>query len=712
MALVTQVMCLKIKSLCLVFSMSSFGVWAQMTTSNTLTPLQLVQDVLLGGGVTVSNVQFTGYINALGKFDISGVNNMGMQEGIVLTTGSIFHNDPVFGFGGTFSDGPQGPNNSTGGGIDNMEPGDPYLESLLSGGVPTYNRAILEFDFVPTSDSIRFDYVFGTDEYMEFISGGFADIFAFVLSGVSVPMPATNIALIPNTTTPVTALTINANTNSQYYVDNENPPGQICQYDGFTKVLTARAQVICGETYHIRIMIADALDGAVDAGVFLKAGSFSSSGGVQIAAHTGLGPNDTTFVEGCQNVYVTFKRTGAVSSTLTLPLSVSGTATSGLDYTALPPSITFPAGVDSVALPITILSDGLLEGIESLIVSISTNTTCGVITTSAIFYIQDPTPMSLDVGNDLVLECADVSFPVQITAQVAGGHGVYSYQWSNGLTGNPAIFLPFPGIISLIVQDQCANQISDSLTITFINAVPLLLTAANDTLICQGQSLNLWSQATGGNGNIQYNWSTGAQTSSIVVQPPHTTTYTVTVSDQCGMVATEDIKVIVSALDASFMFHATGTPLEYTFDNLSIGNIVHWIWDFGDGNVSSQWEPTHLYEHPGWYHVTLNILNEHGCTDIFEVDLHARVETVIFIPNSFTPNLDGHNEFFIPYGNNIETMEMWIFDRWGRNLFYTTDKESGWNGGDFTTGTYVYRIEIVDDEGHEYSFRGALHLIK
>jgi len=169
-----------------------------------------------------------------------------------------------------------GPNNATGSGVDNAEPGDPYLTTVA--GTQTYNAAILEFDFTPVGDTVKFNYVFGTEEYMEWITGGFADVFAFVLSGVTTVLPAVNIATLPITGQPVTALNVNANINSQYYVDNETVPGQTLQYDGFTVVLTAQHPVICGETYHIKIMIADAIDGAVDAGVFLEAGSFNSNG--------------------------------------------------------------------------------------------------------------------------------------------------------------------------------------------------------------------------------------------------------------------------------------------------------------------------------------------------------------------------------------------------------------------------------------------------
>jgi gliding motility-associated-like protein len=684
----------------------------QMTTDNTLTPTQLVQNVLLGGGVTVSNVQFSGYQNAIGRFQITGSNNLGISEGIVLTTGSIFQNDPVFGFGMSNSDGPQGPNNSSGGGIDNLEPGDPYLESLLPPGVLTYNRAILEFDFVPTTDSIQFNYVFGTDEYMEFIGGGFADIFAFVLSGVSVPLAPTNIALIPNTNTPVTALTINANTNSQYYVNNENPPGQICQYDGFTKVLTAKAAVICGETYHIRIMIADALDGAVDAGVFLQAGSFSSSGNIEIIAESPLGPNDSTFIEGCGNAKIKLKRTGNLSAPLTVTYSTHGTSTNGTDYTGLTGTATFPALSDSVIIPIQVISDGIAEGIETLIITVQNNTSCGSSTSTVTLYIQDATPIQVVLGNDLVLECSEINTPIQTVATISGGHGAYAITWSNGLTGNPITFTPFAGQLTVSVSDACGNSASDDLTISFINADPIFVEASNDTLICKGEKVQLWSIASGGNGNITYTWSSGQTTPNIDLTPSNTQTYTITVSDQCGMQASKSILVQVSQVDAMFMFTPTGNQLEYQFTNLSSTNALVWTWDFGDQHTSNEYSPIHQYENPGNYQVSLLVTNADGCSDEYLVDIHARIETVIFIPNSFTPNLDGTNDIFYVYGTNIGRFEMWIFDRWGKSLFYSNNKELGWDGSKYPTGTYVYRIEIVDDMGKEYSFKGMINLIR
>jgi len=171
-----KVMIRKISLLFLAFVIAGgISCFAQMTTTTGMSPANYVQNVLLGGGVTVSNVSYTGYANAIGEFSITGANNLGMSNGLVMTTGTAMLNDPTYGP----NMGPHGPNNTSGAGTDNATPGDPYLTALA--GITTYNAAILEFDFVPNGDTISFNYVFGTEEYMEWITGGFADVFAFVL---------------------------------------------------------------------------------------------------------------------------------------------------------------------------------------------------------------------------------------------------------------------------------------------------------------------------------------------------------------------------------------------------------------------------------------------------------------------------------------------------------------------------------------------------
>lgn len=424
-----------------IFAACFNAAFTQMTTT-VLPPLQVAQ-TLVGSGVTISNVVYTGDPNALGIFSINGPTNLGMNQGVVMTTGTVLNN----------GNGPHGPNNSTGSGEDNGQPGDPYLTSIA--GANTFNRAILEFDFIPVGDTVKFEYVFGTEEYMEWITGGFADVFAFVLSGVTTPLSPVNIALIPNTSTPVTALNVNANVNPQYYVDNENPPGQTVQYDGFTTVLTAKHHVICGETYHLKMMIADALDGVVDAGVFIKAGSLSSNS-ISITAASVTG--GSTIAEGCGAAVFTFTRPDTTGN-FWINFNVGGTATPGSDYSPVPDSIMIPSGQNSTTLLINAFTDGVPEGQETVTFFIIYNNGCGNDTVQATIYIDNVEPITLTVGPGAEICTANgESAPLSVTA--TGGYGPYTYVWSNnaGTTPNVTVSPATTTSYTVTVTDTCNNS--------------------------------------------------------------------------------------------------------------------------------------------------------------------------------------------------------------------------------------------------------------
>src|SRR5690554_3815427 len=147
----------------------SYSIFAQLQTSGGQSPAQLVQNVLLGSGVDVSNISFSGSPNAIGTFNSSNA-SIGIDEGIIMTTGTIHPS----------LHGPHGPNNMDNAGIDNNTGGYGQLSNLV--GEETHNATLLEFDFVPNSDTVRFKYVFASEEYPEFVGTKYNDVFAFFIS--------------------------------------------------------------------------------------------------------------------------------------------------------------------------------------------------------------------------------------------------------------------------------------------------------------------------------------------------------------------------------------------------------------------------------------------------------------------------------------------------------------------------------------------------
>jgi hypothetical protein len=232
----------------------------------TVTPLSLA-NALLGSssGITITNATYTGANGATGTFS-GGAGIIGIDTGVLLTSGSVGN--------------VVGPNNDSGASTDNGLPGDAQLTTLA--GDPTFDASVLTITFVPAGNAIQFSYVFGSEEYNEFI-GAFNDVFGFFVNGV-------NAALIPGTSTPVAINNLNCGfanpgisppgtgAHCNLFVNND-PPTHNTQLDGFTTVLKLSASVTPNVPNTLKIAIADTADGALDSAVFIQGGSLTVCGG-------------------------------------------------------------------------------------------------------------------------------------------------------------------------------------------------------------------------------------------------------------------------------------------------------------------------------------------------------------------------------------------------------------------------------------------------
>lgn len=230
----------------------SYHVKAQLTTTPTPT-LNQIANQIVGNGVTITSISLNCPNEAYGLFD-GAQTNIGLNKGILLTTGSINEAN--------------GPNNSDSRGVNNGTAGDNQLDVLS--GASTFDGCILEMDLIPSCDTLRISYVFGSEEYPEFVGKEFNDVFAFFISGPGIT-GSENVATLPNSDIEVSVNSVNAGTNNQYYVNNDN--GNTIQYDGFTTVLEGKAVVQPCEKYHLKLAIADVVDGIYESGVFIEGNS-------------------------------------------------------------------------------------------------------------------------------------------------------------------------------------------------------------------------------------------------------------------------------------------------------------------------------------------------------------------------------------------------------------------------------------------------------
>lgn len=534
---------------------------AQLVTSTASTPTTLVEDVLVGSGVAVSAVSYTGDPNAIGSFNGSAT-NLGLDNGIILTTGTVLNETGILGE----QQGPFGPNDTGSSGTDNGAAGYGPLTTLA--GEETENAAILEFDFVPQSDTVRFKYVFGSDEYPEFVGSEYNDVFAFFISGPGFGGEY-NMAQIPGGGGPVAINNINngsSNTgpcqNCAYYINNgtgSTAPSSgsdfYIQYDGFTTVMEAVAEVQCGETYHLKIAIADAGDGAYDSGIFLEANSLESYLPLEMTAsllnnHFG---DFSMLAEGCETATVTVKRDASLAGTAeSIPLDVLGTATEGVDFENLPASINFAAGQTEVTFDFDVYSDGVFEGDETLILRLNYPNPCGDDNFILLnFVIKDIDPVVVTAPD------VNVLCPLEeatLVANVTGGLPDYTYTWSTGGTESTELVSPpTTTTYTVTVVDACTGDaVSEDVTVIVPVYPPMIINTTPDTsVLCPNTPLTLVSEVSGGEGTYVITWYEGTipvgSGPTLGVSPMVTTTYTVTIMDGCGVEISRDITVTVIA---------------------------------------------------------------------------------------------------------------------------------------------------------------------
>ncbi|MEZ4793072.1 MAG: choice-of-anchor L domain-containing protein [Gelidibacter sp.] len=275
----------------------------------TYSPQQLVEDILINStcidNVIVTNVvggDFGTSDTSYGYFEANG-SSFPFQSGIILSTGKIVN--------------AQGPNTSLSDDDAANWIGDNDLETILN-EPNTLNATVLEFDFTSVASQVSFRYIFASEEYQENNSNTcrYSDLFGFLIRPIG-SSQYTNIAVVPNTQTPVKVTTVHpeipggCQAINEFYFESWNGPTAPINFNGQTKILTATADVVPNQTYHVKLVIADEQNYRYDSAVFLEAGSFqlSTDLGPNLLTSTGnaLCENDTYLLDASQTNANSFK---------------------------------------------------------------------------------------------------------------------------------------------------------------------------------------------------------------------------------------------------------------------------------------------------------------------------------------------------------------------------------------------------------------------
>lgn len=734
-------------------------VYGQLTVSSGLTPNQYVQNNLIGPGVTVSNVVFnnsstyTG--NQIGAYNYTG-SQIPFASGLILSSGGV--------------NGAIGPNSSGGSTIAVTAPAlnnDVQLNAIA--GFNTNDVGKLEFDFIPVGNTVSFSFLFGSEEYDEYVCGSVNDVFGFFVNG---PNPLggnyvnTNLALVPSTvgTTniPISINTVNngnvgANgtasncsdldpnwqANSTYFA---GVPGSHLQADGMTQLINIQFDVVCGATYNFKFAVADGGDASYDSWVFLQDDSFTSPP-VNLSFQTANGTD--TIPEACVDANILFIRpTCQSTSEITVDFSISGTAIDDVDFIIADSPITLLAGQDTAAINIAPIIDGLAEGTETIIITVSYLDVNGnPQSITGTLYLTDIQPLAIN-ETDLTLGCFDDS--IALIAIGTGGSGVYTYDWelSNSTTMYDTVSINQNGTYNylLTITDICLGSYTDTVTV-IMDQTLAIDSMWSGPATCEPIG---WVSGfiSGQTGVPQYTWNGPGATNpnsidASVWEDLSSGWYYLNISDDVCDVNDSVFVDILNPPNASFTATPTSgcSPLQVTFTNDS-ENASNYAWDFGNGqtlninNTATQYQTytsnatIRLIASQGncadtaYVSVSISIC---GCTNPISVNYNpmATVDDgscimpipTVDVPNVLTPNNDGSNDLFYLTATNSVSIELTILNRWGNVVYESIGINPAWNGKtqsgiEAPDGVYFFKYRVNGYADQFLEGHGFLHLIR
>jgi len=434
---------------------------------STFTPTALIEDVCLGEGIEVTNIEFEGVNSAVGRF--LGANNIiDLEEGFLMTTG-LAQTSGNFG----------GADLASIGDASFINNSNAYTEelALVSNNNEIRDVAIFRINFIPTGDTLMFRYVFASDEYPTYVCSNFNDVFGFFLEGVDPETGVSsirNLAQIPGTDLPVSINSINNGVPGSYpgssslycteefdgsldYASlfNQVPPFIAPTYNGFTDVLVAKSTVVPCQEYQMTLVIADIGDAWWDSGIFFEANSFCSFSGSHGATER------LTVTEDCAPQTLEIDLAAFPAEEFPLTYTLTGAAEAGVDFSDLPLSGTIDGPVEAWTLPLSIVDDGLEEGLEILAIDIQGATCRGK---AFELIIADPIQIEGPTG-----AAGCTGEPVTLTATTDSTLlADYEFSWSNGATGATVQVNPSTTTIYTLTYTNAGGSCSQDYAVTVV----------------------------------------------------------------------------------------------------------------------------------------------------------------------------------------------------------------------------------------------------
>lgn len=313
---------------------------------------------------------------------------------------------------------------------------------------------------------------------------------------------------------------------------------------------------------------------------------------------------------------------------------------------------------------------------------------CNVVTAANPTVAMSATPIIFCNGSNATL-----------TPTVTGGQTAYTYSWTPSVLGTASTATTSnQGVYSVLVRD--ANLCVGTATVATVKSTPSVTLSSPDLVICPNDCSEITAVGTSSFVPFTYAWSNDNAFIGDSTLMCSSGIVTVTFTDAQGCVATNTITVVDDVIPVASFTSTPPSPVTPTVlidftstSTIATGSITSSVWTFGDGNGASGVNVNHAYITAGTFPIVLTVTGSNGCASSYTVNYI--VDAVLEIPNVFTPNGDGANDFL--KFKNLEVLgsnNLTIFNRWGKKIFEQDNYKNDWNGGGYNDGTYFFILSV------------------
>jgi gliding motility-associated-like protein len=352
-------------------------------------------------------------------------------------------------------------------------------------------------------------------------------------------------------------------------------------------------------------------------------------------------------------------------------------------------SYTWSNGSNASSLTIstaTVLTLQVTNNASGCVSAISNS--CNVVTAANPTVAMSATPIVFCNGSNATL-----------TPTVTGGQTAYTYSWTPSVLGTASTATTSnQGVYSVLVRD--ANLCVGTATVATVKSTPSVTLSSPDLVICPNDCSEITAVGTSSFAPFTYAWSNDNAFIGDSTLMCSSGIVTVTFTDAQGCVATNTITVVNDVIPVASFTSTPPSPVTPTVlidftstSTIATGSITSSVWTFGDGNGASGVNVNHAYITAGTFPIVLTVTGSNGCASSYTVNYI--VDAVLEIPNVFTPNGDGANDFL--KFKNLEVLgsnNLTIFNRWGKKIFEQDNYKNDWNGGGYNDGTYFFILSV------------------